>query len=706
MKKLSLIAALLMAVTLPAQAEFPKNWYLEGVGDFLDGDILSTAIEADGSLSLGLDIHPLLNLPRGVILDAEITGKQLLVGTANPAGVYKIDLSGSKPQANSILERSQGVVSAVLQQKNGDTLAALSPFGQLYRITGDKTELIHSLEERYIWEMQNGPQGEVFILTGDKGSLYRLGQDNKLSKLYQSSEANLKVMHQDSHWGLLIGSGSKGIVYRYKSVGKVEALLDTPFTEITAMTGDGKGNVFVATTSVRPEKNGPKSAIYMINKQGQSEVLFRMSSETAFTLGLDKQGSLLIGTGPRGRIYRFTDPLLPEKRMLSLPGRSQSRQLTKLIQGPDNEILLVGSSPAQIESYRGTYLSKGSYESQIFNSRLTAQWGMLRFDTVLPPNTEVKAWSRSGNTAEPDATWSTWSAAYARPQGSQITSPNGKYLQFRFELSTRNNKVTPYLHSFDISYLRENLPPYMKDVFFLQRGLYFKPHTLGKVEGPRTIELSPELLDKLRRPRGTEEIYQELVDQKSSSAMRMLQEFRPGMLSLAWDAEDPNDDELSYEVWYQPYGQKEWKKLAQDLNLPVYSFDTSTLIDGAYHFRVFANDKISNSGPGFRVFKDSSLITIDNTPAVISNLETSIDDKHLNLRFSAKDSTSPLAYAEYSLNGQNTVLFQAKDGIVDGLEENFELKIPKPGKGTHFVVVRIVDRLGNVQTTKKIFEIR
>ncbi len=706
MKKLPLIAAMLLAFSLPAQAEFPKNWYLEGVGDFLDGDILSTAIEADGSLSLGFDIRPVVNLPRGVILDAESTGNQLLVGTANPAAVYQVDLKqGSGYQVKNLLQRSQGVISAVLPEKEGTVLAALSPFGQIYRIDGPKAELLYSMDERYIWEMQNGPQGEVYILTGDSGSLYRLGSDQKMTRLYQSGEANLKVLHQDSHWGLLLGSGSKGIVYRHQS-GKTQALLHTPFTEITALTGDGKGNVFVAATSATPEKNGPKSAIYFIDKQGRSDMIFRMSSETAFSLEMDKSGSLLIGTGPRGRIYRFSDPLSPEKRILSLPARSQSRQLVKLLQGPGEDILLVGSSPAQIESYQGNYLSKGIYETQIFSSNLTSQWGSLHFDAVLPPETEIKAWSRSGNTADPDNTWSEWSGPYSRPQGNQIKSPEGKYLQFRFELSSRNRKQTPYLHSFDISYLRENLPPYLKDVYFLQRGIYFKPHTLAKVEGPRTIELNPAVLDKLRRPRGTEEIYQELMAQKASGPMRLLQEYRPGMLSLAWDVDDPNGDELRYEVWYQPYGQKEWKKLAQDLQENVFSFDTATLMDGAYHFRVFAHDQLSNSGPSFKVFKDSQLITVDNTAPSISNLEASIEEKHIRLRFSAKDSTSPLAYAEYSLNGQKTALFQSKDGIVDGLEEQFEFTLAKPGKGQHFVVVRIVDRLGNVQTAKKSFEIQ
>lgn len=705
-KNILLLTALWLGLNLPAQAEFPKNWYIEGVGDFLNGDILTTAIQADGSLSLGLEIKTLLNLPQsGAILDAERLDHRLLLGTANPAGVYQLETHSGKYQLTTLLERGQGVVSAVLPQKHGSALAALSPFGQIYRIHQGKAELIQSLNERYIWELQSDSKGGVYILTGDKGVLYRMDEHMKLQKLFQSDEANLKVLHQDQHWGLLIGGGSRGIVYRLREKGDVDALLDTRFSEITAMTGDGKGHVFVAATTANTAKNQPKSAVFLIDPQGRSEMLFRTNTETVFSLAIDPTGALLIGTGSQGRIYRFSDPYSAEKRLLSLPARSKSRQLVKMLPSQGQEMLLISSSPAQIESFQGLYLTKGEYESQIFESPLKARWGILRFDALLPPHTQIRAWSRSGNTAQPDKTWSPWSQAYTQGQGSPITSPPGKYLQLRFELSTHNPRQTPQLHSFDISYLRENLPPVLKDVYFLQRGVYFKPHLLGKVEGPRALELTPQILDKLRRPKGTEEIYQTLLAEKTLSPTRLLQEYRPGMLTLAWDAEDPNEDTLSYEVWYQRYGQKEWKKLADEILQPIFSFDTATLMEGAYHFRVVASDKLSNPDGGFRVSRDSQLITLDNSPPHLTALTFKQESGRLCFSFSAQDQTSPLAYAEYSLDGQPPVLFQSQDGIIDALAENFELVLPHPGKGSHMLVVRVVDRLGNAQTTQKSFEI-
>lgn len=139
------------------------------------------------------------------------------------------------------------------------------------------------------------------------------------------------------------------------------------------------------------------------------------------------------------------------------------------------------------------------------------------------------------NTATQAIPGADWSGPYSRPQGDQINSPEGKYLQFRFELSSRNRKQTPYLHSFDISYLRENLPPYLKDVYSLQRQICLNRILWPKVEGPRTIELNPDVLDKLRIPRVVPRSAQELMTRKATGPMRLLQEYRPGMLSLAWE---------------------------------------------------------------------------------------------------------------------------------------------------------------------------
>ena len=52
-----------------------------------------------------------------------------------------------------------------------------------------------------------------------------------------------------------------------------------------------------------------------------------------------------------------------------------------------------------------------------------------------PVGTRVEVSTRSGNTRTPDEAWSDWSPAYARANGSTITSPKARYLQWRAVLT-------------------------------------------------------------------------------------------------------------------------------------------------------------------------------------------------------------------------------------------------------------------------------
>ena len=146
--------------------------------------------------------------------------------------------------------------------------------------------------------------------------------------------------------------------------------------------------------------------------------------------------------------------------------------------------------------------------------------------------------------------------------------------------------------------------------------------------------------------------------------------------------------------------------MASDLNQIVYSFDTSTLLDGQYHFRVYASDKLSNPGNGYQVFQDSDLITLDNTGPEIQKISAQSAGHEMEFKFIAKDQISALAYAEYTIDGQMGELIQSQDKIVDSQHESFVFRIPKPAKGKHFIVVKVSDRLGNTSTATTNFEVK
>ena len=703
MKKQSLLALVLAASMIsPAWAEFPQNWYSEGVRDMLGGKIISTAIQADGALILSSEFRALTHLPASSILAAsQLSDGSVIIGSSQPGALYQLKPGTDK--AETLLSLDQGLITAVTRSNDDTIYAATAPQAKIYAGKGKNLKPVYNAEEAYIWDLAAVGK-KLYFVTGKPGSLYEL-QGNEAKQLFRSEESNLRRVHFNKHWGLILGGGSKGIVYQYHN-DKVSALLDTGFDEITAITSNDNGGLFIATNRAQVQKNQSKSAVYYIAPDGRSELLFPLDAETAYSLALNEQGILFIGTGNAGRVYTITDPESNEKRMLSLSARSSANQVSMLLPGNKNKILVFGSSPAAVEEYGGAFRSVGIYESDVLSTGLPATWGALHMTTVLPSGTEIKAWSRSGNTQVPDATWSDWSKTYTTPQEIQIESDRGRFLQLKFELRTRNPEKTPQVHSFDVSFLRDNMAPTVRQVYFLQRGVFFTPHTVGKIDSPRTLELNPRILGELRQPRSSDSFYQELLAQKTEMPLRMVQQNRPGMLTLAWDADDANSDELRYAVKYQSYGEQEWKTLATDINQIVYSFDSSNLLDGQYHFRVYADDKLSNPGNGYQVYRDSDLITLDNTAPEIQGLAALSAGQEMEIHFKAKDHISTLAYAEYALDGQAREVVASQDKIVDSQEENFVFRIPKPSKGKHFIVAKVSDRLGNTSTATLHFEVK
>ena len=697
-------AVLAFSLTLPASAEFPKNWYVEGVRDFLNGALVSTAIQSDGSLTLSSAFEARNQLSASNIMGAvPLNASEMLVATAKPGAAMLVRLGDDQTQ--NLLELSQGFVSAVAKGKDGALYAASAPDGRIYK--GDKSGLqpIYQGEEQYIWNILPAKDGQIYFTTGDRGALYRL-QGDKAERLYQSKESNLRALYEDPHWGLVFGGGSRGIVYQYQSKDKVRALMDGAFDEVTAITGNGKGDLFVALNRSKAAKNMAKSAVYRIDKAGHSELLFPLDSETANTLAVNQAGDLFIGTGDAGRIYKIYQPENPEVRELSLATRSNSDQVSQLIASASNDgFLSFSSSPARIDRYQGGFQNTGIYESDVMGTGISASWGLLRLQSIVPAGTQIRVATRTGNTATPDNTWSDWSA-FKTGTEVPITSPSGRFFQAKFELKSNSSYHTPQLKSFEVNYVRDNLAPLIHEVFFLDRGIYFKPHTYGKPQAPRVVQLEQRVLQSLRQPQSTEAVYREVMAEKAGEEIRMLQEYKQGMLTVAWDSEDRNDDQLTHDIYYQAYGQSEWVPLAKGLTQPVYSFDSSTLPDGNYRFRVYVSDALSNPGESYRVYRDSELITIDNTVPEIHALRAQVKNDHIEVSFDAKDQLSALAYVETILDGQQSDWVQSVDKIIDGREESFRFKMQLPAKGHHMLVVKATDRMGNTSTHRVSFNVK
>jgi len=177
--------------------------------------------------------------------------------------------------------------------------------------------------------------------------------------------------------------------------------------------------------------------------------------------------------------------------------------------------------------------------------------------------------------------------------------------------------------------------------------------------------------------------------------------FQKGARTLTWQATDPNDDTLSYKVFYRTLGESEWHLLADNLSQNYYTIDGNRVPDGTYLFKIVASDAPSNTKE-FALSDEriSDAIEIDNTPPAIRVSGPSITGQTAEVVFDATDATSRIVRGEYSVDGGTWQLIFPVDGIADSAHESFKLTVAFDKPGEHLIAFRCADSSSNVGTAK------
>ena len=216
--------------------------------------------------------------------------------------------------------------------------------------------------------------------------------------------------------------------------------------------------------------------------------------------------------------------------------------------------------------------SPATYYSSIRDSASVATWGQLRWES----SGSVQLFTRSGNTAEPDDSWSPWSAPYKDSAGENITSPPARYLQWKAELTSSADPAR--LTSLTVAYLPRNNRPSVTSITVHPPGVVFqKPFANedGAIAG-----LDERVADS-RRPPG---------DNGPTPPPPGRRMFQKGLQTLAWRAEDADNDRLLFTLQYRREGETAWQDLRADLSDTIFVWDTSSMADGRYALRVTASD--------------------------------------------------------------------------------------------------------------------
>jgi hypothetical protein len=451
-------------------------------------------------------------------------------------------------------------------------------------------------------------------------------------------------------------------------------------TEITSFAAVDAGGSQAAGGPSSSSRNTMTGAVYRVQPDGLWDELWTAKDDAPYDVAIEPDGAVLVATGAKGKLFRLSgDPV-----SAMLVTRVPAQQATMIARAGDRTFIAT-ANPGLLMSVSSARATRGTYESDVKDARLVSTWGVVAWRASAPAGSKVEVFTRSGNTRTPDEAWSEWSQAYANAEGSQITSPKARYLQWRAVLSGTAT-AAPVLTSLSSAYLPRNIRPQVASITIHPPGVVFqKPFSSGETE---IAGLDEDAQDKraANNPLGG----------GAPALGRRI--FQRGLQTFAWKAEDDNNDELSYDVFYRREGDTAWRSLKTDLRDTLLVWDTSSVPNGTYVLKVLASDRKSNPAESALAGElESSSFDIDNVAPTVQVGALRKDGTRFIVAAEIRDADSAVMKVEYSLDAQRWQPAFPRDGILDGRLEGFEIRLDADAQG-RTLVIRATDALGNVGT--------
>ena len=732
---LCLLTAIVVVALLPVQASSPKFFQAATQNDFLKGDVENLSIDTHGQLTLG-PVTELVYETSAPFLWSMVAAPDgtLFIGTGNEGKVFRVDPQG---KGSMFFDSAELEAHALALAPNGGLYVGTSPDGKIYKVDRNGTaSTFFTGDDKYIWALASDAKGNLYAGTGDKGVIRKITPDGKGTVFYKTNTTHITALAFDKAGNLLVGTGTPGKVLRIDPDGKPFVLLDSPFQEIRALRFDDKGALYAAAISGRPgsgaapivtdsgadsitggavvrapiasvsaeitsmsivdtgsgsaatpreDRRSLKGAIYRISPDGLWDQLWESRDDSPYDLTFDRGGALIIGSGSKGKLYRLEgDP--PRATLLA---RAAAQQVTAFYTDPAGRLYYATANPGKLFRVSPERATRGTYDSDVRDAQMVSTWGTVSWHGSAAAGTKIELYTRAGNTETPDDTWSVWSAAYANPLGSPITSPKARYLQWRAVLT--GNGDGPALTSVTAAYLQRNLRPQVRTITVHPAGIVFqKPFTTG----------DPELAGFDDQSTPERKLAAAASAQTGSSSSLGRRTYQKGLQTLAWKADDENEDDLVYDVQFRREGEAAWKTLRKGISDTILVWDTTTVPNGTYFVKVVASDAPSNPmGTALAGELDSTAFEVDNTAPSIVVGTVRVAGGRTIIPFDVKDDHSPIQRVEFSQDGQRWRGVFPVDGIADSREEHYELAIDGE-LGERGLTLRASDSMNNLATVQ------
>lgn len=686
----------------PIAAQKTNSFEIDTISDFMRGDITTSTLTWDGRVAPPIQRELLAPLDAEVAWDVVEHGDRRFIATGHSGKLFVEDGSG---EATVLHEFEEPSIYSLLATADGRILAATSPGGIIHDVdpsTGE-TSVVSQTGAATIWDMIEY-RDQLAIATGPKGKILTVDDSGTTATLVQFPDT-LNVLDITLIPGtedLAVATQGPGILARVSPDGSWRVIIDPEQDEIRRVAVLEDGSIVAAVNGVRSPgerllqpagesgrpggnaKPQPESFIVRAHPNGFVEEWWTSPEAPIHDIALGVNGTLLVTAGARGLFYEVTPTGDTNVR-----GVADQEFLTRLAPGADGSILVATGADASLMRIHPGKFGEGIYESEVLDGKATVNWTRIR-GIVNAADGDISISTRSGNTAKPNETWSDWTDPIEFPGVGEhashgehlVQSPVARFLQFRLEMTAAPEADTPPTVDFlRVFHTRPNAAPVVRDI-----SIQSSANSGGSSAG---ASRSPQ---QAGRPGGD-----------PAGASRGGTPSPSPEVAITWSAQDPDGDDLLFDVFLRAVGETHWLSLEEDLDAPRLSLSLREIPDGEYRVKVVASDSPSN--PSDLVLtgsRESGVFTLDTTPPAILIRDASRNGDEATISVRVEDSVSLIRSARWRVGFGDWNIIFPDDGAFDSRSETFTFTVEdsalnQPGM---FVMFSATDGAGNIATTR------
>ncbi len=667
---LGLSFALAMAASpRAAGAVGTRSFDLDSLDELSGGDLSNVSIDSRGAIRAGFDLGKVpITEAQSAWGSVLLPDGSVLIGTGNEGKIIRV----ANGQVSVAATTGEMAVSSLAIAWNGDVIAGTFPKGRLFKLPkgegkGSAAQPFGSGLEgvEYVWALAfDAKSKSLYAATGPEGKVLRIDESGRAQVYYDAEDAHIVSLAVSADGTVYAGTSGKALLFEISGPGRAKVLYDFDADDVSAIAVAKDGTVWATANKYSgsfslPSKGGgsmagpsasrpskPGEGVLYRFKGGTPEEMMSDKKTHYQSLALDDAGMPFVGTGAEGRVYTVDD-----NHLTRLVADTDSRQIGSLLVSGKRRFL-VGSDPVALRDIKGEGGTEAVWTSKVLDAGMRATFGNLAWRGA----GTVEMSTRSGSTLEPDASWSAWTVLGTAP--GKVKSPPGRYVQMRARFA---KDAKAFVNEIHLAFVTDNARAIVSSI-------------TAESKAQKKGSLSTGIVSsggKVSKPSAT--------------------------VSLKWDVENPDKDELRYRVSYRLEGQSTWRdalKPGEIFTGTSYEWDTTTLPEGLYRVKVEATDELVN--PPDRVTRhslESSTVLVDNTPPVFKSV--SLNGRKLSGEVS--DGLGPIARIEVAIAGTDDwrPIFPS-DSVFDDASEKFDVDLSSlVPPGSKLIAIRAYDQAGN-----------